>query len=177
MRFIRMSPMLTAVLALFITGCGKTQEQQKLESNENAEVVALRNDVDRNLAGFADLQERLDATLKMHGELVKKYAAKMKGHTTDDLAAAKQGLDAAKGEAEAALKALSTYDMKLEHEQAMQKLNQDKQSLIKVKDVVAGAVSAANAAIENHEKMKTSLMAKAPAKASAKKVAPKKTKR
>lgn len=154
-----------------------------MESGLNAEVMALQKDVKSNLAGFTDLQARLNTTLKMHEELVKKYAKKMKSHTADDVAAAKQGLEAAKGEAETALKALTAYDKKLDHDQAMPKLKQDKESLIKIKDVVAGAARAANTAIANHETMKSTLTAKAPkkakapAKSSARKVAPKKTRR
>ena len=145
MRFSLVSLVLVAALALVCSGCGKTHEQQKVESNLNAEVMALQKDVESDLAGFTDLQARLDATLKMHEELVKKYARKMKGHTADDVAAAKQGLDAAKGEAETALKVLTTYDEKMDYGQAMQTLNQDRESLRKIKDVVAVAVSVANA--------------------------------
>jgi hypothetical protein len=183
MRLPLVSLVLVAALALVCSGCGKTQEQQKMESAMNAEVMELQKEVKSNLAAFTDLQARLGATLKMHEELVKKYAKKMKGHTADDIAAAKQGLDSAKGEAETALKALTPYDKKMDHDQAMPKLKQDKESLMKIKDVVAGAGSAANAAIANHEKMKSTLTAKAPkkakapAKSSAKKVAAKKTKK
>ena len=183
MRFSLVSFALVAALALVCSGCGKTQEQQKIESGMNAEVMALQKDVKSNLAGFTNLQARLDATLKMHEELVKKYAKKMKGHTADDVAAAKQGLDAAKGEAETALKALTAYNKKMDHDQAMPMLKRNKESLMKTKDVVATATSAANTAIANHEKMKSTLTAKAPAKAKArakasrKKVAPKKTRR
>lgn len=154
-----------------------------MENGLNAEVMALQKSVKSNLAGFTDLQARLDATFKMHEELVKKYAKKMKGHTADDIAAAKQALDVAKGEAETALKTLTAYDKKMDHDQAMPKLKQDKESLTKIKDVVAEAARSANTAIANHEKMKSTMMAKAPkkarapAKSSARKVAPKKTRR
>ena len=174
MRFSLVSVVLVAALALIIAGCGKTQEQQKLESDLNAEVMALQKDVESNLASVAGLQAKLDATVKMHKELLKKYAKKMKGHTVDDVTAAKQGLDAAKSEAETAIKALTAYDEKVAHEQAMAKLTQDKETLTKAKDKVAGAVSAANAAIANHEKMKSSLVAKATTKV---KAAVKKTKK
>ncbi len=168
---------LVAALALICSGCGKTQEQQKMESAMNAEVMALQKDVKSNLAGFTDLQARLDATLRMHEELVKKYSKKMKGHNADDISAAKQGLGAAKGEAENVLKTLTAYDKKMDHDQAMPKLKKDKESLIKIKDVVLGAAGTATAAIANHEKMKTTLTAKAPKKSSSKKAAPKKTKK
>ncbi len=168
MRFSHVSPVLVAALALIIAGCGKTREHQKMESDINAEVMALQKNVASNLARYTDLQTKLDATLKMHKELMKKYAKRMKGHTAEDIAAAKRGLDAAKGEAETALKALTAYDERMDHEQAMQKLNLDRESLMRIKDVVVGAMSAANVAIDDHEKMKSGLTAKAPAKASAK---------
>ena len=154
-----------------------------MESAMNAEVMALRKDVKSNLVAFTDLQARLAATLKMHEELVKKYAKEMEGHAADDIAAAKQGLDSAKGEAETLLKALTPYDKKMDHDQAMSKLRQDKESLVKIKDVVVGAAGTANAVIANHEKMNSTLTAeapkkaKAPAKSPAKKVARKKTKK
>ena len=172
MRVYLVSLVIMTSLVLITTGCGKTTEQTKMERDLNAKVIVLQNDVTSNLAGFTDLQAKLDATLKTHKDLVKKYGKKMKGHTADDIAAAKQGLDGAKSEAETAFKALTTYDAKMDHEQAMKKLNQNRESLIKIKDVVAGAVSASNAAIADHENLKSKLMAKAPAKAN-KKVAKK----
>jgi hypothetical protein len=47
----------------------------------------------------------------------------------------------------------------------MLKLKQDSKSLTMIKDKVAGAMSAVDSAITNHEKMKSSLIAKKPAKA------------
>ena len=181
MRFSLVSIALVAALALVIAGCGKTAEQQKMETDLNAEVMALQKDVQSDVAGFADLQAKLDDAMKMHKDLMKKYAKKMKGHTMEDVAAAKQGLDAAKTEADAALNGLTAYDEKMDHEQAMAKLNQDKETLSKAKDKVVAALTAANAAISNHEKMKASLTAKPAkkqmAKAPAKKTAKKKTKK
>ena len=165
MRYSRLLFVLVAALALVITGCGKTQEQQKMENALNAEVKTLQNDVESSLASFAGLQARLDATLKMHKELAKKYAKKMKGHTAEDVTAAKKGLDAARNEAETALKALTTYNKEMNHEQAMLKLKQDSKSLTMIKDKIVGAMSAADSAIANHEKMKSSLTAKKPVKA------------
>jgi len=165
MRAYLVSLVAVAALALITAGCGKTREQKKTESDLNAKVMALRQDVESNLAGFTDLQAKLDATIKTHNELVKKFAKKMKGHTADDVVAAQKGLDAAKGEAEGALSALTAYDEKMDHAQVMLKLNQDIDSLTKIKNVVAGAVSAANAAIASHDKIKSELMAKAPRKA------------
>jgi hypothetical protein len=158
-----------------VAGCGKTSEQRKMEHDLNAEVTALRSSVESNLAVFTELQTKLDTTLKMHKQLVKRYAKKMKGHTADDIAIAKQSLDAAKNEAQTVLMALKTYDEKMDHGQAKARLNQDKESLAKIADVVSRAANAANATIASHEKAKSSMTAKAPAKASAKTVAPKKT--
>jgi hypothetical protein len=167
MKYSRLSFVLFAAMALIITGCGKTQEQLKMEKALNTEVKTLQKDVESNLAGFSDLQARLDATLKMHKELAKKYAKKMKGYTAEDVTAAGKGLDAAKVEAETALKALKAYDKEMDHEKAVLKLKQDKQSLTMIKDKIVGATSSANTAITNHEKMKSQLTAKAPAKAKA----------
>lgn len=183
MRCSFISLALVAALVLICSGCGKTQNQQKMESKLNAEVMALQKNMESSLAGFTDLQAKLDATLEMHKELVKKYSKRMKGHTVDDVTAAKKGLDAARSEAETSLKAMMPYDEKMDHNQAMPKLRKDKESLMNIKVVVAGAVSAANAAINNHEKMKSGLMAKprakakTPKKASTKKVAPKKNRK
>jgi hypothetical protein len=177
MRNTRKPSILILALSIFIAGCGKTQEEQKLENDKSSAVAALRKDVGSNLAGLADLQSRLDSTLKMHNELATKYARKMKGHTADDISAAKQGLEAAKSEAQSALNALTTYDKNMDHQQAMQKLSQDEQSLTKVKDAIAGAMSAANAALENHDKIMSGLTSKTPAKPPAKKAASRKARK
>ena len=166
MRFPFVPLLMVLALALIVAGCGKTSEQRKMEQELNAEVTALRSDVESNVAGFTELQTKLDATLQMHKQLVKRYAKKMKGHTADDIPVAKQGLDAAKNEAQTVLMALKNYDEKMEHDQAMARLKHDKESLVKIMDVVAEAANTANAVIANHEKVKSSLMPKAPAKAS-----------
>jgi hypothetical protein len=175
MRFPFVSLLLVAALALMVAGCGKTSEQRKMEHDLNAEVTALRGEVESNLAIFTELQTTLDETLKMHKQLLKKYAKKMKGHTADDIGVVKQSLDTAKNEANTVLMALKAYDEKMDHDQAMARLNQDKESLAKIMGVVTGAANAANTVIANHEKVKSGLTAKAPAKASAKTAAPKKT--
>ncbi len=165
MKLSILSFVLFAALAVVITGCGKTQTDKNMENNLNAEVKALQKNVELSISSFADLHAKLDATLKTHDELAKKYARKMKNHTADDIRSAQKGLDVAKSEVEAAIKSLTPYDQKMDHEQAMSKLKRDEESLTTIKNKVAEAVQAANSAISNHEKMASSLTVKTSGKA------------
>jgi hypothetical protein len=174
MKYMRVSTALVSVLALFIAGCGKSQEQQKMEIALNAEVMTLQKDVESNISSFTELMAKLEATRQMHKRLEKQYAKKMKKHNADDITAASQLLESVERDAKATLKDLTVYDKQTAHDQAMIGLNRDKESLMKIKERIAEAVGSANEAIANHEQMKNSLTKKSsvtkktPAKASGK---------
>jgi len=165
MKYLRASTLLLPLLALLFAGCGKSQEQKKMEADLNSEVNALKTDVESSLSGFGELRNKLDATRQMHDELQKKYARQMKNHSADDITAAGRVLETAKEEAAVALTNLSSYKEQLPHDQAMKGLNQNKEALVKTKDRVTEAMKSATAAISNHEQMKNKLTKKTSSKA------------
>jgi ABC-type siderophore export system fused ATPase/permease subunit len=87
-KYLRVSTLLVSLLALLFAGCGKSQEQKKMEADLNSEVNALKKDVESSLSGFGELRNKLDATRQMHNDLQKKHAEKMKNHSADDITTA-----------------------------------------------------------------------------------------
>jgi hypothetical protein len=174
MNYLRASTLLVSFLALLFAGCGKSQEQKKMEADLNSEVNALKKEVESSLSGFDELRNKLGATLQMHNELQKKYAKKMKNHSADDITTAGRMLETAKEAADVALANLSSYKEQLPHDQAMKALNQNKEALVRAKDRVAEAIQSATAALSNHEQMKNTLTKKTSSKAKLSAKAPKK---
>jgi len=145
------------VLALIVAGCGKSKEQINSESELDEEVATLQKDLESNISGISELQAQLDKTLKSHDELKKKFAKLTKNHNANDIADARQGLEAAKHDAEAAIAGLVAYDKEAKHDEVMQTLNKNKESLTSAKEKMMGAINAANLAIGNHEIFKEQL--------------------
>ena len=159
MKYIRIMSAVMLVVALFAAGCGKSRELLKIESDVSAEIGALQKDLELSLSGLAELQTKLDKSLQTHNALKKKFAKAMKNRSANDIAAARQGLDAAKNHAETAISAMSTYDNAMEHDKAMQILNANKEA-VGAKDKVLEAINDANAAVANHEKIAKQLTKK-----------------
>ena len=157
MKYLRVSTLLISLLALLFAGCGKSQEEKKMEADLNSELNTLKKVVESSLSGFAELRNKLDSTRQMHNELQKKYAKKMNNHSADDITTAGRMLETAKEEAEVTLTNLSSYKEQLPHDQAMKGLNRNKETLVKTKDRVTEAMQSATAAISNHEQMKNKL--------------------
>ena len=151
---------LTAAIAIVLSGCGKSADQQKLETDLNAAITKAHDEQMASMKVLDSLSTAIDAATTQHNELGAKYAKLVTGHTADDLTAALEKINAAKKGMSEWMKAYRPYDEKAPHEQAMAKLNKDMQDLMAVKTQIDEAMKTASAAITDHTKFADELMAK-----------------
>jgi hypothetical protein len=147
---------------MVVMACGKSADQLKAETDLNAKVMKLHDDLMAMQKDLDGLDGQLDAAAAKHEELAKDktMAKKIGDHKANDIAAAMGQIAAAKEAMSVWMTGFKKYDPKKPHEEVMKQLKADEENLTKVKTDMEGASTAAKSAIEVHAKFAESLKTK-----------------
>ena len=151
--------LLTAV-AFVLAGCGKSDEQKKMEADLWAQVTKLHDGQMAQVKGFDDLLGKVDATVAMHDTLAMKFPKELAGHNMDDLTAAKEKLTAVKASMDTWMKEFKPYNVDMPHTEAMTTMKKNVEDLTKMGTEIEGAIGAANTALDSHKAFAADLMTK-----------------
>jgi uncharacterized lipoprotein YehR (DUF1307 family) len=162
MKHLLTSVLVLAIIAVMISGCGKSAEIKSMEAALNTEVMKLHDDQMGALKQVDDLVGQLDGALAMHDSLVAAHPKEATGHMADDLKGAKEKLIVAKQEINAWMAGHKPYDVNMKHEEVMAQLSKDKDILMKTKGEIESGITGALTAIESHKKAAQELLAKLP---------------
>jgi outer membrane murein-binding lipoprotein Lpp len=149
---------------LLLAGCGKSAQQQQMESDLNKRVMQLHDSGMVKMQQALALASQLDSAVAMHNSLAAKFPKESADHTSSDIDEAKQKLTAARGAMETWMTAHKPYDVNLKHDEAMATLNADLQRLESVSAQLDTAIADATGTIESHRKFAAELLAKKPVK-------------
>jgi hypothetical protein len=148
------------LFALVLSGCGKTPEQTKMESDMRAEVDSLSADVSAKIAQADATLAEIMAAMAQHDSLVAAYPKETADHKADNLVAAKERLTTAKDNAATWLAAWKPAEESMAHDAVMQKYTQDKTDLGNASASLQAAIDGAKTALNEHTTMASQLMAK-----------------
>lgn len=162
MKQLLTSLLVLAIVAVMISGCGKSAEIKSMETALNTQVMKLHDDQMGALKQVDELIGQLDGSLAMHDSLVAAHPKETAGHMADDLKSAKEKLIVAKQEVNAWMAGHKPYDVKMKHEEVMAQLTKDKDTLMKSKGDIEAGITAALTAIESHQRAAQELLAKLP---------------
>jgi uncharacterized protein YacL (UPF0231 family) len=151
-----------SIVAVVLSGCGKSAEIKSMETALNTEVMKLHDEQMGAMKQVDDLIGQLDGAVAMHDSLVAAHPKETVGHMADDLKGAKEKLIVAKQEVNAWMAGHKPYDVKMKHEEVMAQLTKDKDALMKTKDDIEAGITAALTAIESHKQAAQQLLAKLP---------------
>lgn len=147
-------------LAVLLTGCGKSDVQKKLEADLNGEITKMHDAGMEAYTKAKDLLTQIDATNLKHDELAKMFPKETKDHSSADLTAAKEKINAAISTMDAWMKEFKPYDPEVAHEQVMTTLAKQKDELTSMSEQLLAAVSEATTALDAHKLFAESLTAK-----------------
>lgn len=152
--------LLFTAVAFVLAGCGKSDEQKKMEADLWAQVTKLHDGQMAQVKGFDDLLGKIDATIATHNSLVMQFPKELAGHNMDDLTAAKEKLTTVKASMDAWMKEFKPYNVDMPHAEAMQTMKKNVDDLTKMGSEIDGAIAAANTAMDSHKAAAENLMAK-----------------
>lgn len=146
-------------VAVLLAGCGKSDLQQKLETDLSAEITTLHDGAMATYTQAKDLAGQLDAALANHNEMAATYAKQFAGHSADDITAAKEKLAAAVTSMDTWMKEFKPYDPEMPHEQVLTTLTKSKDDVLKMKGELESAVSGAMSTLDAHRTFAEQVMA------------------
>jgi predicted nucleic acid-binding Zn-ribbon protein len=153
---------LVLMVAVLLSGCGKSEELKKIEATLNTEVMQKHDDLMKSVTTLDELTAQIDAAMAKHDELVKKYPKQTADHKAGDLMTAKDRIVAAKAKMEKWMNGFKPYNMAAKHEEVMAGLTKSKDELIAMQEQFNAAMTFTKDAIASHTKMAEELMAKMP---------------
>jgi hypothetical protein len=160
MKNMMLAMFLVLMVAVLLSGCGKSEEQKKIEATLNTEVMQKHNDLMKSMTTLDELSAQIDAAMAKHDELVKKYPKQTANHKAGDLMTAKDRIVAAKAKMEKWMKGFKPYDVAAKHEEVMASLTKSKDELVAIQDQFTAAMTFAKDAIASHTKAADELLAK-----------------
>lgn len=137
--------------ALLLAGCGKSAEERHLEAELWAKVTSMHDKVMAETMEFGDLEQKIDAAMARHEELAKRYARELKGHTAEDLQAARTELESLRTKMDNWMKGFKPYDEALPHQDAMASLETSLQWLTSMQGEIEKAVTQAETSLAEHQ--------------------------
>jgi hypothetical protein len=149
-----------ALVALVVTGCGKSADQLKMEGDLSKQITALHDGLMAKMPQVKELLAKIPE-LSAQGEmLAKKYPKQAEALKTDGLKSASEMLVKAKSSMEAWMKTFKPYDVSMKHDDVMKALTTQKDDLTKMKVEFDTAVTGATTAADTYSKTVEGLMAK-----------------
>ena len=149
-----------ALAGLVLSGCGKSAEERRLESELWTKVKALHDTTMAHVMEFGDLEQKIDDAVTRHEELAKRYGRKLKGHSTDDLVTARAALESLRTKMENWMKGFKPYDESLPHQDAMASLEVSLKWLTGMQGELKRGMQQADDALQAHEQAALSVMKK-----------------
>ena len=158
-------------LAVALTGCGKSAEMKKMESDLFASVNKMHVDGMALMTRATAQVATIDETIAMCDKFVAEHPKETAGHNHADLMAVKEKLSAGVTGMKKWMSDFKPYDEKMKHEDVMAQLATSKDGIVKVKADLDAALASAESAVAAHKAQGEELMAKLakPAKKGAKK--------
>jgi len=153
-------PVVLALVALAIAGCGKSEEFKKMESDLLASVSTLHEDGMTLMNKGNDLSAKVDDAIATYDSMAAKYPKQFAGQSSDDLKAAKEKLSAAAASMKEWMSTMKPYDPTMDHTEVMNQLTAAKDGIVKVKAQFQEAFTAATTALENHKAFAEQMAAK-----------------
>lgn len=149
-----------ALVALMVTGCGKSADQLKMEGDLSKQITALHDGLMAKMPQVNELLGRIPE-LSAQGEmLAKKYPKQAEALKTDGLKSASEMLVKAKSSMEAWMKTFKPYDVEMKHDDVMKALTTQNDGLTKMKGEFDTAITGATTAVDTYSKTVEGLMAK-----------------
>jgi hypothetical protein len=149
-----------ALVALVVTGCGKSADQLKMEGDLSKQITALHDGLMAKIPQVKELLAKIPE-LSAQGEmLAKKYPKQAEALKTGGLKSASEMLVKAKSSMEAWMKGFKPYDVEMKHDDVMKALTTQKDDLTKMKGEFDTAITGATAAVDTYSKTVEGLMAK-----------------
>jgi len=145
---------------LVLSGCGKSADERHLESELWMKVKALHDTTMAQVMEFGDLEQKIDEAVARHEDLAKRYGRKLKGHSADDLVAARATLESLKTKMENWMKGFKPYDESLSHQDAMASLEVSLRWLTGMQGELERGMQQADDALQAHEQAALSVMNK-----------------
>jgi hypothetical protein len=134
-----------------LSGCGKSTEQKKMESDLNAQIMQGHEAQMAKARQVDELLARVDTAIAISDSLIKAYPRGMEGHTSSDLIAARDKLQGSRNALESWMQAHEPYNEGIKHDQAMAQLNGDLDALTQVSEQMDSAIIDATKAIDSHK--------------------------
>ncbi len=150
-------------VAASLAGCGKSQEDKKMESDLNTQILHLHDYYMASINRMGQLQSQINSALARHDSLARRRPGVAAGESTEDLMSVNARIDSARSAMNAWMRAYTPYEPSMGHQEAMAKLQKDKDELTRQISNALGLMDAAGTAIEGHRNLEESLSA-APAR-------------
>jgi hypothetical protein len=160
MKNMMLALFLVLMVAVLLSGCGKSEELKKIEATLNTEVMQKHDDLMKSMTTLDELSAQIDAAMAKHDELVKKYPKQTADHKAGDLMTAKDKINAAKVNMEKWMKGFKPYNMAAKHEEVMASLTKSKYELIAMQEQCNASMTFTKEAIATHTKAADELLAK-----------------
>lgn len=151
---------LVLVLAIALTGCGKSAEMKKMEADLFASVNKMHNDGMSLMTKATETIGKIDETVSQCEKFAADHPKETVGHNDADLKAAKAKLAAAVGSMKEWMSGFKPYDENMKHEDVLAQLEKSKIGITKVKADFEGALAGASAALDAHKAQADEIMAK-----------------
>lgn len=146
-------------VVVLLAGCGKSEEDKKMESDLNTQILHLHDYYMASINRMGQLQSQIDSALARHDSLARLRPGFTASESTDDLTSVKARIDSARSAMNAWMQAYTPYEPSMSHEVAMTKLKGDKDDLTEQTSNALGIIDAAGTAIDRHRKLQDSLSA------------------
>ncbi len=148
-------------VAASLAGCGKSQEDKKMESDLNTQILHLHDYYMASINRMGQLQSQIDSALARHDSLARLRPGVAAGESTEDLMSVNARMDSARSAMNAWMRAYIPYEPSMGHQEAMAKLQKDKDELTRQTSNALGIIDAAGTTIDRHRNLEDSLRATA----------------
>lgn len=158
---------LSAILSLsliLVTGCGKSDEQKKMESDLNEEVQKLHDEGMELSTELSGLQTDLTDKLAKKDSLANAVAKELAGTSTDAVNASIAKIKSSTEAMNNWMMNHKGYDEKAKHEEVIATLTTEKEAVSKVKTDLEAALADAKSTVATLDSAIADLSAKKPAK-------------
>lgn len=155
---------LFSVVALLMFGCGKTDEQKKMESDLNDEVQKLHDEGMALSTELSGLQADLSAKLAKKDSLANAVAKELAGTSTEAVNASIAKIKSSTEAMNNWMMNHKGYDEKAKHEEVIATLTTEKEAVSKVKTELEAALTDAKSTVSTLDSAIAELVAKKPAK-------------
>jgi len=155
---------LFSVVALLMFGCGKTDEQKKMESDLNDEIQKLHDDGMELSTELSSIQADLSAKLAKKDSLANAVAKELAGTSTEAVNASIAKIKSSTEAMNNWMMNHKGYDEKAKHEEVIATLTTEKEAVSKVKTELEAALTDAKSTVSTLDSAIAELAAKKPAK-------------